>query len=67
MLTKHKEDCVSINGKQSVKLVKGINEFENYSKQTPVPFKIDADFQCNLKIAESYEGSHKKISRLHLL
>ena len=24
MLTKHKEDCLSINGKQSVKLEKGI-------------------------------------------
>ena len=29
---KHKEDCLSINGKQSVKLEKGIIEFENYSK-----------------------------------
>ena len=29
MLTKHKEDCFSINGKQSVKLEKRIIEFEN--------------------------------------
>ena len=29
VLTKNKEDCLSINGKQSVKLEKGIIEFEN--------------------------------------
>ena len=29
-LTKHKEDCLSINGKQSVRLKEGIIEFENY-------------------------------------
>ena len=29
-LTKHKEDCLSINGKQSVRLEEGIIEFENY-------------------------------------
>ena len=53
--TKHKEDCLSINGKQSVKLEKRIIEFENYSKKIPVPFKIYADFQCNLWGVESYE------------
>ena len=63
MLTKHKKDCLSINGKQSVKLEKGIIEFENYFKQIPVPFKIYADFECNLSV-ECYEGSYtKKISR----
>ena len=39
VLTKHKE-CLSINGKQSVKLGKRIIEFENYFKQIPVLFKI---------------------------
>ena len=48
MLAKHKEDCLSINGRQSVKLRKGIIEFENYLKQIPVPLKIYADFECNL-------------------
>ena len=43
VLIKHKENCLSINGKQSVKLEKGIIEFENYFKQIPVPFKIYAD------------------------
>ena len=36
-----------INGKQSVKLEKGITKFENYFKQIPVSFKIYADFECN--------------------
>ena len=50
-------DFLSINGKQSVKLEEGIIEFENYSKQIPVPFKIYADFECNLKSVECNEGS----------
>ena len=63
MLTKHKKDCLSINGKQSVKLEKGIIEFENYFKQIPVPFKIYADFECNLKKIKCNEGSYtEKIS-----
>ena len=53
VFTKHKEDCLSINGKQSLKLEKRIIEFENYSKQIPVPLKIYADFECNLRCVES--------------
>ena len=30
VLIKHKENCLSINGKQSVKLEEGIIEFEKY-------------------------------------
>ena len=52
-MTEHKEDCLIINGKQSVKLEKGTIEFENYFKQIPVPFKIYANFECNLKDVES--------------
>ena len=33
VLIKHKENFLSINGKQSVKLEKGISEFKNYFKQ----------------------------------
>ena len=61
VLIKHKENCLSINGKQSVILEKGIIEFENYFKQIPVPFKIYADFECNLRGVESYESSYTKI------
>ena len=48
VLIKHKENCLSINGKQSIKLEKEIIEFEYYFKQIPVPLKIYAGFECNL-------------------
>ena len=48
-MTEHKENCLVINGKQSVKLNKGFISFKNYSRQIPVPFKIYADFACILK------------------
>ena len=47
VLTKHREDCLNINGKQSIRLKKGIIKFKNCFKQLPVPCKIYADFQCN--------------------
>ena len=50
LLIKHKENCLNINGKPSVKLEKGIIKFENYFKQIPVPFKIYAGFECNLRV-----------------
>ena len=65
-MTKHKEDRLSINGKQSVNLEKGVNEFENYSKQLPVPFKIYAEFECNLGDVEIYEGSYTKKYHEHV-
>ena len=49
VLIKHKEDCLSINGKQSVNLEKEIIKFKNCFKQLPVPFKTYADFESNLR------------------
>ena len=40
VLIKHKENCLSINGKQSVKLEEGIIKFENYFKKIPVSFML---------------------------
>ena len=67
MLIKHRENCLSINGKQSVILEKGIIEFEIYFKQIPVPFKIYADFECNLRDVECYEGFYTKNVKITLL
>ena len=67
VLAKQKEDCLSINGKKLVKLEQRIIEVKNYFKQIPVPFKIHADFECNLKIVESYEGSYTKNYQDHVL
>ena len=66
MLIKHKENCLSINGKQSVKLEKGMIEFENYFKQIPVPFKIYADFEYNLKSIKCKEGSYTEKYQDHI-
>ena len=67
MLAKHKEVCLSINGALSVRLGKETIGFKNYFKQVPVPFNIYADFECNLKTAESYEGSYSKKYQDHIL
>ena len=67
MLTDYKEVCLSINGAQSVRLEKGTIEFKNYFKQIPAPFKTYADFECNLKSAESCEGSYSKKYQDHIL
>ena len=60
VLTKHKEDCLSINSAQSVRLEKGTIEFKNHFKQIPVPFKIYADFECNSRSVEFLQGSYTK-------
>ena len=67
MLTEHKEVFLSINGAQSVRLGKRTNEFKSYLKQIPVPFKIYADFECNLESVESYEDSYSKNIKITLL
>ena len=58
VLPEHKEVCLSINGAQSVRLGKGTIVIKSYFKQMPVLFKIYADFECNLKSVESYDGSY---------
>ena len=40
MLIKHKKDCLSINGMQSVDVEEGVIKFENYSNQLSVPCKF---------------------------
>ena len=67
MLTEHKLVCLGINGAQFVRLEKGTIESKNYFKQIPLPFKlIYADFECNLKSAESYEISYSKKYQDHV-
>ena len=66
VLIKHKENSLSINGKQSVKLEKRIIKFENYFKQIPVSSKIYADFECSLKNVKCNEGSYTKKYQDHI-
>ena len=65
-MIKHKQNCLSINGKQSVKLGEGIIKFETYFKQIPVLFKIYADFECNLKSVKCNEGSYTEKYQDHI-
>ena len=59
VLTEHKENCLVINGKKNVKLRKGSISFKNYSKQSPVPYKIYADFEFILSPISSKKVSDK--------
>ena len=52
-MIEHNENCLIINGKQSVKLKSGSIGFKNYFKQLPARFKIYADFECILKGVKS--------------
>ena len=61
-MTKHKENCSIINGKENVKLGKSFISFKNYSKQLPVPFKIYADFECILCPTSSKKINNENIS-----
>ena len=54
MLTEHKKVFLSINGAQSERFEKGTIKFKYNFKQTPVSFKIYADFECNLETVESW-------------
>jgi len=56
VLERHRENCIVINGKQSIKMPekgKNILHFENFHKQLAVPFVIYADFEA---ITEKMHG-----------
>ena len=60
-MIEHKENCLIINGKQNVKLGKGLISFKNYAKQLPVPFKIYANFEyiLNATLSKRVKNSDK--------
>ena len=45
ILTKHKNNCMVINGEQAIKECSMV-QFQNYHKQMPAPFVIYADFEA---------------------
>ena len=59
--------CLSVNVAQSASLEKESIELNNYFKQMLVPFKIYADYECNLESVKSYEGSYSKKFKIALL
>ena len=66
VLIKHKENCLRINDKQSVKLEERKIKSENYFKQIPVPFKIYADCEHNLKKVKCNESSYTEKYQDHI-
>ena len=44
-MKEHKETCLKINSKQTIKLKSGSIKFKNHFKQLAVPFRIYADFE----------------------
>ena len=48
VLINHKENCITINGTQAIKMSKADNKvyFKNYHKELEVPFVIYADFEA---------------------
>ena len=49
VLVEHKKTCLKINGEQAVKSRSGLIKFKNHFNQFALPFKIYADFECNLE------------------
>ena len=64
VLVEHKETCLKINGKQTVKLRSGAIKFKNQFKQLAVLFKISADFEYNVKGGkDSYETNNTSYTK----
>ena len=55
-MAKHKESCLETNGKQTVPLRDGSIKLKNHFKNLAAPFKIYADFECNVKIITSSDS-----------
>ena len=62
-MREHKENCLKINCKQSVRLKSGSIKFQNHFKEIAVLFKIYADFECNLKKIHSDDKNKKNDDR----
>ena len=75
-LTKHKENCLSINGIQGIQVPKKGSkvEFKDHHRQMPVPFVIYADFAainekvsgCQSNEEKSYTDKYQHHTGLYL-
>ena len=62
VLTEHKNNCISINGKQAIKMPEKGDKihFKNHHKQLPVPFVIYADFEAITEKVDSCQPNNDK-------
>ena len=58
ILIEHKETCLKINGKQTVKLKSDLIGFKNHFNQLAMSFKIYSDFESLLKGAQSSDKNN---------
>ena len=65
-MIKHEEACFNVNGK----LRSGSIQFQNHFEQLAVSFKINADFECNVKRITSSDRAddslYTKIYQTHI-
>ena len=66
MLIKQKENCLSINGKQSVILEKGVLILKIILNKKQFHLKFMLIFECNLRGVESYEASYTQKYQDHI-
>ena len=62
VLTEHKNNCISINGKQAIKMPEKGDKvyFKNHHKQLSVPFVIYADFEAITEKVDSCQPNNEK-------
>ena len=62
VLTEHKNNCISINGEQAIKMPEKGDKvhFKNHHKQLPVPFVIYADFEAITEKVDSCQPNNEK-------
>ena len=62
VLTEHKNNCITINGKQAIKMPEKGDKvyFKNHHKQLSVPFVIYADFEAITEKVESCQPNNDK-------
>ena len=62
VLTEHKNNCISINGKQAINMPEKGDQvyFKNHHKQLPVPFVIYADFEALTEKIQGCQPNNEK-------
>ena len=62
VLTEHKNNCISINGKQAIHMPEKGDKvyFKNHHKQLPVPFVIYADFEALTEKIQGCQPNNEK-------
>ena len=63
VLTEHKNNCISINGKQAINMPEKGDKvyFKNHHKQLPVPFVIYADFEALTEKIQGCQPNNEKL------